>query len=94
MCSIGSQEPGHLAGRSLGHHASGAEHQDPIGDQENAWIMGSEDHAAAPQADFPQSVDHVVRRLVVHLSCGLVSEDDVRFTCESPSYRDSLLLSE
>ncbi len=56
--------------------------------------MGGKDHAAASLADLPQGLDYDVRRLVVHLGCGLVSEDDVRIGCEGPGHRDSLLLSE
>ena len=92
--SISSEELSHLAGRSLRHQVPGAEHQDPIGDQQNAGIMGGKDHATAAQTDFPQGLDHDVRRLVVHLGCGLVGKDDVRIGCESPGHRDSLLLSE
>ena len=92
--SLGSKELGHLAGRSLRHQAPGAEHQDPVGYQQNAGIVGGKDHAAAVQADFPQGLDHDVRRLVIQLSCGLVGEDDVRIGCESAGHRDSLLLSE
>ncbi len=92
--SVGGKELSHLAGRSLRHQAPGAEHQDPIGDQHNAGIMGGKDHATAAQADFPQGLDHDVRRLVVQLGCGLVGEDDVRIRCESPGHGDSLLLSE
>jgi hypothetical protein len=92
--SISSEELSHLAGRPLRHQVPGAEHQDPIGDHENSGIMGGKDHATAAQTDFPQSLDHCVRRLMVHLGRGLVGEDDVRIGCESPGHRDSLLLSE
>ena len=56
--------------------------------------MGCKDYATASLADFPQGLDHDVRRFVVHLGCGLVGEDDVRIGCESPGHRDPLLLSE
>src|SRR5215470_144465 len=92
--SIGSEELSYLAGRSLRHQAPGAEHQDAMGGPQDAGIMGGEDHATAALADFPQGLDHDVRRLVVHLSGGLVGEDDVRIGCESPGHRDSLLLPE
>src|SRR6266567_780618 len=92
--SVGGKELSHLAGRSLRHQAPGAEHQDPTGAQHNAGIMGGKDHATAAQADFPEGLDHDVRRLVVQLGCGLVGEDDVRIRCESPGHGDSLLLSE
>jgi hypothetical protein len=92
--SVGGEELSYFAGWSFCHQASGAEHQDPVGDQQDAGIVGGKDHAAVALADFSQGLDHGVRRVVVQLGCGLVGEDDVRIGCEGAGHCYSLLLSE
>jgi len=78
----------------LCHEAPGAERQDPVSDLQNAAIVGCKDDATASMTDFLQSLDDNGRCLVVHLGCGLISEDDVRTGCECSGHRDPLLLSE